>query len=290
MIYLIISIVCLSVIYQIFRAFGKLQVDPTVAIAYNYLFAASTGWIYRLGSRDNHALPEGGPLWFILILGLLFFIVFNLMQRTTQLLGVSGSTIVGRMSLLIPVGVSVILYNEELGLVRIGGIILALASIFLTVYQRENPAKKKSWKNMILMIALTFIGVGGIDALMKVSQEQVLDKVDALTFVALLYSAAFISGMCYLIFNKEKRKLILSKRNFLSGLILGIINFFSIYLFILALKSSGLDGSILFPVNSVGIVIISTILALIIFKEKLTILKISGLVLAVIALIMINSQ
>jgi drug/metabolite transporter (DMT)-like permease len=289
MIYLLTSIVCISVIYLIFRSFGKYHIDAPAAIAYNYLAAAGVGWVGKAFTRGHNELPDSNPMVFLLLLGFAFFIVFNLMQRTTHVLGVSASTIVGRMSLVIPVGVSVFFYNESLSLLRIGGILLALASIFITIYQPDRKTDKKGWRQKVLLTVLTFVGVGAIDALLKISQEQVLDKVDELTFVTLLYSSAFICGFVYLLINKERSKLLFKSQNAISGIILGIINFFSIYLFILALRYSGLEGSIIFPVNSVGIVIISSVLALIILKEKLTKMKLAGLLLAVVALLMIYS-
>ena len=64
-------------------------------------------------------------------------------------------------------------------------------------------------------------------------------------------------------------------------------NFFSIYLLLLALQQ-GWGGSIVFPVNNVGILVVAAIFGLLIFREKLTSVKLAGFGLAILSIILIT--
>jgi len=51
--------------------------------------------------------------------------------------------------------------------------------------------------------------------------------------------------------------------------------------------SQGLDGSVVFPINNVGILAISAVLGIVIFGEKMGQTKLSGLAMAIAAIILI---
>ena len=55
----------------------------------------------------------------------------------------------------------------------------------------------------------------------------------------------------------------------MGGIALGIPNFGSIYFLVLALRSGGMESSTIFPVNNVAIVMISTFLGILLFRERM---------------------
>jgi drug/metabolite transporter (DMT)-like permease len=287
MLYLVVSIVCTSLIYILFRAFTNFRVAPVAAIVVNYFTAAVIGVLFSW--RDLAAVADTKP-WFLLFtaaLGAFFFVVFNLMQRTTDLLGVSGSTIVSRMSLVIPASVSILIFGEHLNSWKAVGIALALISIYFTVY-RKRIANEVNRSSSILIPILTFIGVGSIDACLKTAERNFLHSMSEVLFVAILYTFAFLGGLMTLAIRRADFSLIFQKQNLAGGILLGVINYFSIYTFVLALTKAHLEGSKLFPINSVGIVALSTILSILLFKEKITAPKAIGLILALVAIYLIN--
>jgi uncharacterized membrane protein len=76
-------------------------------------------------------------------------------------------------------------------------------------------------------------------------------------------------------------------RHVIAGIVLGIPNFGSIY-FILKMLEQGWEGSVFFPINNVGVILLSTAVALIIFKEQLSRLNIIGIVLAILGIVLIS--
>jgi len=77
-------------------------------------------------------------------------------------------------------------------------------------------------------------------------------------------------------------------KNILGGIALGIPNYGSSYYFLRALNYSGLDKSVFFPIVSIGVVLFSSISAVIFFKEKLSTVNVIGLVLAAIAIVLMS--
>ena len=62
------------------------------------------------------------------MLGVLFIVIFNLMARTSQQLGVSVASVATKMSLVIPVLAGLLLYGEELNFLKVAGIATALVA------------------------------------------------------------------------------------------------------------------------------------------------------------------
>ena len=76
-------------------------------------------------------------------------------------------------------------------------------------------------------------------------------------------------------------------KNIVAGVCLGIPNYFSMYYLVKTLADSGMQSSVVFPINNVAIVICSSIIGIILFKEKLSRLQITGMLLACISIIML---
>ena len=70
------------------------------------------------------------------------------------------------------------------------------------------------------------------------------------------------------------------------GVALGLPNFFSIYLILVMLKQ-GLEGSVLFPVLNISTLILTSVVGLMAFKEKLRTINLIGIGLAILAILSI---
>ena len=72
----------------------------------------------------------------------------------------------------------------------------------------------------------------------------------------------------------------------IAGFALGVPNFFSIY-FLLMVLSNGMDGSVVFPINNVGILLLTAVLGLLFFSEKFNLRKMIGFSMAVLSIILV---
>ena len=138
MIDLALSILCSSLIFVIFKLYARFRVQTLYAIIVNYITACSVGFILSDTGLQLAEIPT--KKWFIgtLFLGLLFIIIFNLMARTSQILGVSVASVATKMSLTIPVLLGVIFYGEDLGPLKMLGILLALTAVYFTSVKKGS--------------------------------------------------------------------------------------------------------------------------------------------------------
>jgi len=79
----------------------------------------------------------------------------------------------------------------------------------------------------------------------------------------------------------------LNLKNLLGGLALGVPNYFSIYYLLRALHNPTLNSASVFTINNVAIVMLSTLLGILLFKEKISAKNWGGIALAVISIIMV---
>ncbi len=293
MIYLILSILCTSVIYVLFTLFQRFKVDLFPAIIINYFTCVLVSPLFSDVNYSQYlsAIPRD-LLLFSVLLGSCFIVNFYLMSSATQLLGVAGGTIVSRMSMIIPTAFGVFYLQEPFTVLKAFGITLALSAIYFTVGLQKNTYTKTNISNskkMLWLPVTAFIGVGIVDTLLKISQVRFFGDRPDNNFVGLSYFFAFITGLLVItFFRRPDFKLLLKKKNLLWGFVLGIPNYFSVYLFFHALTTPNLHASTIFPVNSVGIVAISSVTAIIFLKESVNIYKIIGLLMAVAAIFLLG--
>ena len=97
-------------------------------------------------------------------------------------------------------------------------------------------------------------------------------------------------ALLLLSYQKVKGTLSFELKSIFGGILLGVPNYFSIVVYLLkALSTEGMESSTAFTLNNVGIVILSTLFGLFIFKEKLVSKNWFGIVVAIVSIILIMS-
>lgn len=287
MIALVLSIISSSLIYVVFKFLGRYQVYTLHALIVNYL----TAFILGLSMQENLSLSSFTEVyqksWFFgaMALGVLFIAVFNFMVMTTQKSGLSVVSVASKMSLAIPVVFVILVYNEQLNLGKGIGIALALAAVFLV--SLKSKSLTINYRNLIYPM-IVFIGSGIIESSIKFFENDYVAKGDIAIFSATIFLFACISGVIVLVFNKNHRAQHLKLKALIGGLALGIPNYFSIYFFINALGIETLSDSAIFIINNVSIVLLSTLIGIAAFKERLIFKNWIGIIAAIFSLILIS--
>ncbi len=285
MIYLLLSISASTLIFIIFKLFNKYGINTLHAIVINYLTACLFGiWSYD-EPLDVNAILTSKWIYGAIILGFLFISIFNVMALTAQRNGLSVASVASKMSVIIPVIFGIYVYNEGVGFQKIIGIILALVSVYLTsVKPRDNTnATKGLWLPILL-----FVGSGIIDTSIKYVETTYLPEGGIPIFSATIFAFAFIIGACIILVRSMKHGLKLPLKTLVGGAILGVVNYFSIYYLLKALNYEELESSTLFTVNNVAIVMLSTLLGLFLFKERISKKNWVGISLAVISIVIVT--
>ncbi|MCD6366148.1 MAG: hypothetical protein J7L46_01265, partial [Bacteroidales bacterium] len=72
------------------------------------------------------------------------------------------------------------------------------------------------------------------------------------------------------------------------GILLGLVNFGTIYFLIATLNSGIFPSAVIFGVNNTGIVLLSFLFGLLFFKEKLLKINMVGIILSIAAIFMLT--
>ncbi len=251
------------------------------AIVVNYLTALTLGLVLEYAHWEQIIRP-GAWLYYTFFLGFLFITLFNLMAKVTQNQGVAVVSMAVKMSLALPVVVSLVLFNERISLANFLGLVLAFVALYAITWRKKSvgTAHVFAWGTLLL-----FFGSGLIDVLLKWNQMHHLTEKSEGIFTALTFGSAAMYGFAGLIFKKIKEKeSLFTWRDTLAGILLGLPNYGSIYFLIKVLQIPNLNASIAFPINNLGIVVLSFLLSIFLFKEKPETLKILGFFLALVAI------
>ena len=224
--------------------------------------------------------------WFIgaICLGALFVSIFFIMAMTAQKNGVSVASVAGKMSVVIPVFFGVFLYNESVTILKILGIFIALVAVYLASVKEDKTASKNA---SLLFPILLFLGSGAIDTTLKYVEVTYVPKEDVSIFSGSLFGIAATFAAIILIIKSIKKSEPFGLKNIVAGIVLGVPNYFSIIFLIKALQTEGFESSTLFTINNVGIVIISTLVGILIFKEQFSIKNKIGVALAILGIVIV---
>ena len=287
MVYLLISICISSFLFVIFKLFDVLKINTFQAIVVNYLTAAILGFYLSNNSVSFQHIPS--QPWFLcaFLLGIMFILVFNIMALTSKKNGLSVASVSSKMSVVIAIIFGVWYYEESIGLVKLIGILLALVAVYLTSIKEKNEIVKKN-KDFLFPVLL-FFGSGAIDTSLKYVETSFVAEGGVPLFSATIFGCAFVLGVIVLLYQKVKGILSFEFKSILGGILLGVPNYFSIVYLLKALSTEGMESSTAFTLNNVGIVILSTLFGLFIFKEKLISKNWFVIIIAIVSIILIMS-
>ena len=279
MTYLILSIVSTTLVFVIFKLFSKFKINNLKAIITNYFTAHFIGTLHA-GGYNPVEVFNSNWIWVALILGGLFISLFNLMALTAQKNGVSVASVANKMSVVIPVFIAIAIFGENASLIKGLGIALACIGVWLT----SSKASTGSRSNNLLFPIVLFLGSGILDAIFVYATKELLSGNENL-FSAMIFLFAGLMGVSYLIVKKDFR---FKLKDILWGIVLGSINYFSIYFVLKALTNSPWESSVVFPINNMAIVGVSSVVSLLLFKEKLSLKNWGGILVSILAIVIIT--
>ena len=228
-------------------------------------------------------------VWIALGLGVIFISTFYLMALTTQKYSITVSSIAAKMSLVSPVLVSLFILNVEsksYSLFNYVGIVVAFPAIIMCSLKGWSKSSRSPVTSTILLPVSVFIFGGVIDSSINFTNHTYLTSKTEPIFPIVIFSSASFIGLCLVVLGKER----ITLKNIAGGVILGVINYFSIYFLLRALTYFNNDGAILYPLLNIGIILLSAIVSVLFFHEKLSALNKIGILLALLAIALISYQ
>lgn len=281
---LVFCIIACALLVVGFKIFEKLKISSFVAIVVNYGVAGLIGFLYEPNSAA--IIKNIYEPWFLngCILGIVFISNFYIMALSAQKIGASVTSVASKMSLVITVIFSIVYYEENVNALKVAGVMLALASVFFITQINTKEVNKK----YIFLPIILFFGGGFIDISLNYNQVTHLKEGGSGLFSTITFSTAFIVGFFILIYRLIKRKEQLNFKNIAGGIVLGVVNWLSIFLLLLTLKNPAWDSSTIYTIVNIGILLLVVICGVLIFKEKLNSKQWIGIMLALTAIVLIS--
>jgi drug/metabolite transporter (DMT)-like permease len=289
--FLILCILSSTGIFIVFRSLERFSIPSFPIIVINYLTATVLGFAINRTGFDIQTIINSNWLSMSILIGILFILMFFLVALSSRRAGISVTTVAAKMSVILPIIFSMVLDPaDKINLWKSVAIISALCGVFLTVYK---PGKKSVNRAVLYIPLILFVGMGIVDSLVKFAQFRFVNDPDTALFSGVLFLNAFLTGVVILIFTPRYLPHFVKPSRWGWGVLLGGVNFGSIYFLMRALNyvapsGRGIDSSVIFGVNNTGIVALSILAGLILFRERLSLINWVGVSLSALALILFS--
>jgi drug/metabolite transporter (DMT)-like permease len=285
-IYIILSVLFNTLLFIILKLFSRYNINTIQALVVNYIMAFLTGlWMSETTFQISEVVQKPW-YWGSVFLATLFISVFYVTALTAQQNGLSVATVASKMSVIIPVSVGFFIFDDQMGFLKILGIIMALVAVYFTSKKEDGTLSDSS--NLFLPI-LVFLGAGTIDATLKILEHHYLPINEIPIFSSHTFLMAFAIGIIIIGYLLLKYKIKIEGKNIVAGILLGIPNYFALYFIIKMLSNSDYESSSIFTIHNVAIVLLSTLVGIIFFKEKINKRKGFGIALAILAIFLVSN-
>ena len=288
MIWLILSIVASTGLFVVFELIQKLDIYLFPAIVVNYLVCSICGNLLLGESQIFQSSTVQHPgFYYMLFMGGMFIGAFFLMGSATSKAGSAKASVASKMSVIVPVLAAMFLLGQQSTLLQISGIAVGLVCVYF-ITKRDSKAAENSGSHALLLV-LVFIGSGLVDTgLNFLSHFFEKSHANSAVFIStFIFSAAFVLGLLVYVFKVRKNQNLRAKELW-AGLILGLVNFFSLYCVFKALDYYSNHTAYYWMLNNIGVVLFSTAVSVFMFKRQLDKANYIGLGLAVLAIVLLN--
>jgi drug/metabolite transporter (DMT)-like permease len=287
MIFLLLAILGSGLIPVLFRAFDGWRVNVFWAIPINYLTCALVGGLWAGRPLDLAQLPSRPWVGLALLQGVILAVNFFLLAYTAQRAGVAVAALASRLSVAIPAVLAFLLYGDSLNVVKIVGLAAALLALYLCTAPDGRSHSERSL-SIKLLPPLVFLTFGCYFTIIKYAQAHYLNESTYHPYVMAGFLFAFLTSVII----GATRKLLAVRhfhiRDALAGLLLGVVNYAAVYALIKMLALEGWQSSQLYPIYSVGVVAVSTLLAIFLFRERLSKMRTMGLFVGLASVALLN--
>jgi drug/metabolite transporter (DMT)-like permease len=287
MVFLLLAILCSASLPLLFRAFDDWRVNLFWTIPVNYFVCIVVGAIFAPALPEVFELVSRPWFFFAIFQGFVLAVNFYLLAYTAQRAGVSVAVLASRLSVAIPIILAFLLYGDSLNTIKVTGLATALSSLYLCTATGQDLGVTRPGLRRVLPI-LVFFMFGCHFALLKFAQARYLDHSSYHLYVTTSFLFALITSVAVGLVKIFTSKVSMRVHDLIAGGVLGLINYGAIYYLVKVLSLEGWQSSQLFPIYSVGVVSVSSLLAMVLFKERLSSLTKVGLFVGLLAVGLLN--
>lgn len=209
--------------------------------------------------------------------GVLFLVCFVLLQLNIARNGVAMASTFMKLGVVISTLIAILVFHEEPRLTQGLGIVLAVASILL-IHTDQETGQKASWKWLLPVLLVC----GGVTDSMANVFDKIGDPAVKDYYLFYTFTAALVCALILMLKRKER----IGKEEILSGVLVGIPNYFSTRFLLLSLGQ--LPAVIVYPAVSVGTIILVSLAGVLFFKEALSRRKLLAMAIIAVSLVLLN--
>lgn len=280
--YLLLSSACSLLIAHLLKLTEVKGLRTLNTLTVNYLIAFTVAFV--VGSVQDGTGEPGWPQFYLLgfctIIGAFFIGNFVAYGKSVHINGVGVTVAAMRLSLLIPVIISVYFYREFLGGWKILGILLVFGSLLLLIPQKKSVKIGNIDASWLLLVI--FLVTGLADASLKVYNEELSLAFNETLFMGWVLLGAFLIG---LVLSLLKQGPLITRQEFKMGAIIGIPNLYSSIFLIYALDS--ITGAVAFSIVNVINVLGGTLLGLFFWDDQVSLKQWGGIAVALTAILLL---
>jgi drug/metabolite transporter (DMT)-like permease len=248
-------------------------------IAANYVvaLALSAAMFTFNGTRPAsiHTIALG------LVTGFLYIGGMYLGMATIRKRGASIAVSASQLSILIPVGLSVVIFGESLRINQMIGVAVAIVSLPLLAARIDGGLGGSLDRESLLLIVAQIMVQGFAQLSSKILVAWGLG-VERDAFFLAVFSSAALTTIPIAFRHKSE----IMKGDFAYGGVVGFCNIAGNLSIILALTV--LPGAIVFPLINSGALLLVTLLARLFFKEQISMVNTIGITLTLTAVLLVN--
>ena len=300
MLFLGLSIVLSVLLLLNFRLFPRYDINTFQAIVFNYPVCFITGLLLLPAGQSFSIDFSQTWTWLALGLGVGFILTFMLSGASTQRMGITVTSLANNLSLVIPVCFSLFIFQTG-GKVFDGlnylGLLLAVVAVGLSTYKKQPktdtaaPISSRRLGTGFLLPVAVFLFYGATNTMINYMNLHYIPSADKTVQVTLtMVLGAVVAGILMLAVRLIQGKETIQTKSLVGAVTLGIPNFLSFYLLLLALTAFGGNGAFVYPLYNIGVILVAALLAALLFKEQLSSANKIGLVMAVVAILLISWQ
>lgn len=279
---LLLAIIFSAMIPVLMKYAHNKHLADEVILTFNYLVAVSVSVVFTLFNLSSYIdlFSDIKSVFILLVVGmitgLMYYGAFYFYQKSVRDNGVSLSIAVGKMGIVIPMILSLILWHEIPALLQWLGIVMSMVAIGI-INIKPSDFKGAKLKTSLLL----FFIIGGLgDFFNKLFEVSVGADYSDL-FLVVVFATALLASL----YNTIKHKNVTKVSRFY-GFAVGVPNMLTAFFLISALGM--MNATVVFPLYSGGAIMLSMLWSMFAFKETLKRKDVLGIVMIFMALILIN--
>ncbi len=255
--------------------------SPFIFSAFGVLFSLTYFVVTGIGKLDFSQIR------IILPYSVAFAVTYGLAVFCSKMsIGIgplSLSALFNSYSLMIPTFYGIFVKNEDVTVISVTGLLLLAVSIVLVNLKKEDRRITPRW---IFVVVLGLVSNGVCTVVQRVQQEDFKGNFKNEFMILALALVAFFMLTISIIGTKNRKAILSDRQLYIKASLNGFANGFTNHMTMVLVAF--LPSAVMYPTISAGSIVVSTLAAIFLYRERLSKMKIAGFSIGIISVILLN--